>query len=543
MRTVDGFWLMRICTKMWKPNKTNYNIVKRASKRCPFLVRIVYLISLPPMKNVFFAIAICLLSLTSFSQKVYDFNVTCRAAYTEVIKLKFAKGKELIAKERLQNPGNLIPDVLEGYIDFFTLFFNEDPTEYAVRKDNFDKRIVAFDSGPSNSPFYRYAKALTFLQRAAVRIKFGERYAAGWDFKKANSLIRDNEEKYPSFQPNRMLSGSIEVVIGTVPSGYKWLTSLFGMRGSITDGMQTMRAFISSNDTYAKLFTNEAIFYYCYLMFYVENKPEQVFKLIEAKKLDLVNNHLFTYLGANLALNSKQTDYARKVIEARNTSPDYMQTAAWDFEMGFVKLHKLELDESIKYFKQFLDTYKGKFYVKDVLQKISWSYYLKGDKVEAEKYRILTIRNGNTESDADKKAYRDAKKGVWPNEILLKARIFNDGGYQKEALGLLQGKTINDFPKPEDALDFTYRLARIYDDMGRDDEAIKHYQAAIKLGKTRTDYYAARAALQMGNIYENRNQKSLAIAAYKECLEMGDHEYKDSLDQRAKSGIARCKGE
>jgi tetratricopeptide (TPR) repeat protein len=79
--------------------------------------------------------------------------------------------------------------------------------------------------------------------------------------------------------------------------------------------------------------------------------------------------------------------------------------------------------------------------------------------------------------------------------------------------------------------------------MGRDDEAIKHYQAAIKLGKTRTDYYAARAALQMGNIYENRNQKSLAIAAYKECLEMGDHEYKDSLDQRAKSGIARCKGE
>jgi hypothetical protein len=24
---------------------------------------------------------------------------------------------------------------------------------------------------------------------------------------------------------------------------------------------------------------------------------------------------------------------------------------------------------------------------------------------------------------------------------------------------------------------------------------------------------------------------------------MGNHEYKDSLDQRAKSGIARCKGE
>ncbi len=79
--------------------------------------------------------------------------------------------------------------------------------------------------------------------------------------------------------------------------------------------------------------------------------------------------------------------------------------------------------------------------------------------------------------------------------------------------------------------------------MGRDDDAIRFYRIAIKLGKERPEYYAARAALQMGYIYENRNQKSLAIATFQECLDMGDHEYKDSLDQRAKSGIARCKGQ
>lgn len=495
------------------------------------------------MKNLLITVCICLLSVAAFSQKVYDFNPTCRAAYNEIIKLKLSAGKELIDKERQQNPDNLIPDLLEGYIDFFTLFFNEDPTVYAARKDNFDKRITAFDSGPKNTPFYRYCKGLTYIQRAAIKIKFGERYSAGWDFKKANSLINDNADKYPSFQPNNMLLGPIEVVIGTIPQGYKWITSLFGMKGSISEGMQVMRNFLNSNDTYAKLFNNEATFYYCYLMFYIENKPEEVFKLIQTKKLDLVNNHLFAYLAANLAINSKQTDYAGKVILARNLSADYMQTAAWDFEMGYVTLHKLQLDEAIKYFSQFLNKFKGKFYVKDVLQKISWAYYLKGDKAKAEEYRLLTIKNGSTESDADKKAYRDARKNFWPSELLLKARILNDGGYQKEALALLQGKTVNDFPKPEDALDFTYRLARIYDDMGKDDEAIKYYQATIKLGKTRPEYYAARAALQMGYIYEKRNQKSLAIAAYQEVLDMGDHEYKDSLDQRAKSGIARCKGE
>lgn len=483
------------------------------------------------------------MSIAAFAQKVYDFNPTCKAAYSEIIKLKLATGKELIAKERQQNPNNLIPDLLEGYTDFFVLFFNEDPVEYEAGKDRFEKRLTTFDSGPTNTPFYRYCKALTYLQRAAIKIKFGERYGAGWDFKKANSLIKDNVSKYPSFQPNNMIQGPIEVVIGTVPSGYRWITSLFGMKGSISEGMQVMHNFINSNDQYAKLFSNEAIFYYCYLMFYIENKQEEVFRFIQAKKLDLVNNHLFAYLAANLAINSKQTDYASRVIQGRNLSPDYMPTAAWDFEMGYIKLHKLQLDEAIKYLGNFLDTFKGKFYVKDVSQKMSWAYYLKGDKAEAEKYRVLTIKNGNTESDADKKAYRDAKKGLWPNELLLKARILNDGGYQKEALSLLQGKTINDFPKPEEALEFTYRLARIYDDMGKDDEAVKYYQAAIKLGKNRTEYYAARAALQMGYIYEKRNQKSLAIAAYQELLDMGDHEYKDSLDQRAKSGIARCKGE
>ena len=495
------------------------------------------------MKNLLITLTICLFSFTAFNQKLYDFNSTCKEAYAEIIKLKLTTGKNLINKERQQNPNNLIPDLLDGYIDFFTLFFNEDPTEYAASKNRFDNRIQNFDSGPKNTPFYRYSKALTYLQRAAIKIKFGERYGAGWDFKRANSLIKENAEKYSSFQPNKMILGPIEVVIGTIPSGYKWITSLFGMKGSISEGMQVMRNFINSNDQYAKLLSNEAIFYYCYLMFYIQNNPDEVFRLIQTKKLDLSNNHLFAYLAANLAINSKQTDYASRVIQARDTSTDYMPTAAWDFEMGYVKLHKLQLDEAVKYFDKFLNKFKGKFYVKDVLQKISWCYYLKGDKAKAEEYRLLTIKNGNTESDADKKAYRDAKKGSWPNALLLKARILNDGGYQKEALSLLAGKTVNDFPKPEDALDFTYRLARIYDDMEKDDEAIKYYQAAIKLGKTRTEYYAARAALQMGYIYEKRNQKSLAITAYQELLDMGEHEYKDSLDQRAKSGIARCKGQ
>jgi hypothetical protein len=495
------------------------------------------------MKKFFLTAIICLVSCIAFSQKVFEFTPACEAAYKEIIKLKIDAGKQLIKQAREENPNNLIPELLDGYIDFFVLFFNEDRNEYNARKANFDKRLKAFDEGPENSPFYRYCKALTYFQRMAVRVKFGERYSAGWDFKRANSLLKENRSKFKSFQLNNLISGPAQVVIGTIPKAYKWVANLLGFKGSISEGMQLIRNLLNSNDPYAKIFSNEATFYYCYLMYYIENKPDEVFKYIQTKKLDLVQNHLFAYMAANLGINNKRNDYAKNIIQNRSQAPGYLSTSVWNFELGYLYLHKLELDNAITNLEIFVNDFKGNFYLKDALQKISWAYYLKGDMAGAERYRVLCVKNGNTETDADKKAYRDAKSKVWPNPVLLKARILNDGGYNKEALALLQDKNMNDFTKQEEALEFAYRLARIDDDLERDNEAIPLYQTAIRLGKNRPEYYAARAALQMGYIYEKRGQKSLAIAAFQQCIDMEDHEYKDSLDQKAKAGIARCKGE
>jgi tetratricopeptide (TPR) repeat protein len=126
--------------------------------------------------------------------------------------------------------------------------------------------------------------------------------------------------------------------------------------------------------------------------------------------------------------------------------------------------------------------------------------------------------------------------------LLLKARLLNDGGYHNEAYKLLANKTESSFDKIEEKLEFSYRIARIFDDLGKDEEAIQKYLIAIKIGANRKEYFASRAAYQIGQIYEMRGLKEQAIAYYQKCIEMEDHEFKDSLDQRAKAGIARCKG-
>jgi tetratricopeptide (TPR) repeat protein len=271
----------------------------------------------------------------------------------------------------------------------------------------------------------------------------------------------------------------------------------------------------------------------------MENDKEGVFEYIRKARLDLRNNHLHTYLAVNLGINNQQSDYAKRILLERNTSPDYLSTSAWDLEMGYIAITHLDPDAG-KYFEKFINSFKGKFYLKDALQKLSWHHYLQGNQTQADYYRKLTITKGSTLTDADQQALKQARTDKWPDKTLLQARLLNDGGYHTEALRILNGKRISDFKHAEDQLEFAYRVGRIYDDVGRDDEAIGFYKQAIALGESRKEHYAARAALQIGYIFEKNGNKPAAIKWFEKCLKMKEHDFKNSIDQRAKAGIERC---
>ncbi|HTQ66931.1 MAG TPA: tetratricopeptide repeat protein [Puia sp.] len=496
-------------------------------------------------RPVFFTFLFFILSGISYplyAQKTFDFNSNCQSAYREIIRLKLKTGKDLLEIEEKTHPENLIPYFLENYIDFFVLFFNEDPDEYQLRKDNADKRLRLMKEGPSSSPFYLFTRSVIHFQWAAVSIKFADNWKAAWEFRRSFLLGKEIQEKFPLFTPGIMLNGAMQVAAGTIPSGYQWLSNLLGIRGNIQEGMRHLEEFISRDDANAILFRDEAIFYYLYLKFYIQNEKEEVFSFINQHQLDIKNNHLFTYMVANLAINSQQAAYAIQVIRGKNHDSDYFNMPVWDLEIGYAKMNHLDPDAAI-YLERFIDHFKGKFYVKDVLQKLSWFYYLQGNLSRAQQYRQLILKKGSVDTEADKQALKEAKSGKWPHTLLLKARLLNDGGYNKEALLLLDGKSSSDFSLPQEKLEFAYRLARIYDDLDRKDEAIATYLTALKLGQQRREYYAARAALQIGYIYEKRNDKQTAISYFEKVIDLKDHDYKNALDQKAKAGIERCKNE
>lgn len=483
-----------------------------------------------------------LYAVPGHGQKHFDFNNGCREAYRNIVALRLEEGGRLLAIEKKRDPDNLIPVFLDNYIDFFQLFFNEDAVDYQAWKGRLERRIELMGEGPDSSPFTLFSRSVIHFQWAAVKIKFGDNWDAGWEFRRSFLESQECLKKFPGFSPATMVGGAMKVVAGTIPDSYKWLSSLLGIRGSIKSGMEDLDRFLHDDDGWSGLYRDEATFYGLYLQFYILNQHEQVFAYIRGHSLDVQGNYLFAYLYANLCINDQQSALAEQIIEGRSHGAGYLDMPVWDLEMGYASLNHLEPGTPI-YLERFLRRFKGRFYVKDALEKLSWFYYLKGDQGVADSLRRLVLLRGIAESDADRQAMKDARSGQWPDKTLLQARLLSDGGYFGEALQTLQGVSPSSLSRPEERCELAYRFGRIYDGLGRKDEAIAAYLTTIKTGEHLKEYFAARAALQAGYIDEERGDCAGAIGYFQKCLSLKDHDYKNSLDQRAKAGVARCKGE
>jgi tetratricopeptide (TPR) repeat protein len=478
--------------------------------------------------------------IPSKGQAQYNWNEKAQQIYEAVTSLKIPEARKQIAIEKKASPNNLVLPLLESYADFYELFLNEDITIYQQLEPQFEKKIQQFEKGPKNSPYYLYSLGILHFHKSLAALRFDKTWEAAFDFRKAYLLFKENRKAYPSFTPNDVYFGAITTMVGTIPKGYQWIANILGLSGKISEGNALVLKYINSNDEYSKRCRNEALFVYPYLLMNFEGNAKKAFAFIESTPYDFKRNQMHAYMAANLYLNHQQSSKTLGIIQQIDNNDTYLPLPFWHLELGYAYLNELKLDKAQKALTDFIQNFKGKFYVKDAYERLSWIAYMQGDMKKAEMYRKLVLSNGNQVTDADKQAYQNAKKGNWPHPILLKARLFSDGGYQQQALIILAGKNSNDFTNEADKTEFAYRLGRIYDLMGQDEMAIRFYKSAIEKGMHQPEYFAARAALQTGLIYEKRNQFIKAIESFQQCIDMKDHAFKNSLDQKAKSGIQRC---
>lgn len=478
--------------------------------------------------------------LETTAQPHFTWNKKIQEIYASITSLRIPEARKRISADQKEDPNNLLFHAMNSYADLYELFFNENNETYTLVHPNFDKRINLMKTGPKTNPFFRYTQGLLHLHKAALAIRFDRNLEAAVNFRKSYVLFKENNKIHPEFRPNDLYYGMLTTLIGAVPTNYQWMLNMLGMEGSIAEGNRLVLRYLNSQDAYKEVCRNEALLAYPYLMLNFEGNAKKTLDFLHSTSFDWKKNHLHGYMATNIYLNNQQATKALEVANNIEQGQAYMAMPFWNFEKGYAYLNQLQLDKAMTEFNSFTAAFKGSFYIKDAYEKLSWIAYLKGDMKKARAFRAQVINKGNNITDADQSAYENAQSNSWPHPILLKARLLSDGGLQVQALKILSGQTPASFSSPEEKTEFSYRLGRIYDLMGETEEAIRSYTIAMQTGQNLKVYFASRAALQTGMLYESKKDLKNAARYYRICLDMKNHAFKNSMDQKAKAGLQRC---
>lgn len=446
---------------------------------------------------------------------------------------------EATLKEELSaNPNNLIPFYLADYGDCLQLLFNGDNADFDRMKGRQDERLGQVEKGDENSPWYRFCKAIIYLHWALVDLRFGDNFKAANKFRKSYGLLKENRQKFPRFEENKIFLGLEQAVAGAVPDNYKWIASVFGVKGDINKGVSEIVAYLNAHPDGQGAMSEEAIIYYTYLRFYLLSQPEMAWNYINTAPFAEQDNLMHAFIKSNLALNYRKADVAFKILKNATGIKGYTLFPIMDYELAEALLLKLDFS-CVAIYERFIKNYKGKQFVKDTWQKMAWAAYLQNN-ISRSGFCVQQIKkSGNTATDADKQAQRFAENGTWPMRELLEIRLLIDGGYYKNALGKMQMINKATLVTIPNKLEYNFRYGRIFEELGNSDKAILFYKATIEEGRQRTEYFAARAALQMALMLEHAGKKNEAVAGFKDCLSMRNHDFQSSIDQQAKAGLNR----
>ncbi|OYT15803.1 MAG: hypothetical protein B7C24_11010 [Bacteroidetes bacterium 4572_77] len=493
-------------------------------------------------KSFFIVLFLGLGSLLQAQEKVYDFNHNCKKAYAYTINLQLDSALIFIEKEKVANVNNLLPVLLMNYQDFLKVVLLEDEKQFELYKERKKHRLVAWKTGPKNSPWFLAGEAQIKLQWAFARVLFDEYFTAAGEINSAYHLLEDNRKLFPDFIHDNMGIGVLHAMIGVFPEQYQWALELLGFYGTIEQGIQEIKDQLEQKeDAYAA----EALFYYTFVRLNLQNDSARFSDILSYYNKDPYNimaqNSPLLHFSKSVVLLKINTDTAIQYLKNAPQKP-----AAWpfyysDFLLGQALLWKLD-NQAPYYLKKYEQEYPGKNYKKTALQRLAWWHFSQQDTLGYlnNMASILNIRAAIL--DADKAAQKEAEsvkeKGYLPNLHLLRSRLQSDGKYFEGALSELEMIDVQGLNK-EAELEYYYRKARIYHQTNQLSLAKKNYVITLEIGAQSERYFAAKAALKLGEIYESAHHTTQAQYYFQACLDLDFTEYRKGIRSKAKAGLQR----
>ncbi len=473
---------------------------------------------------------------SSFAQSFpYALTPSLQQAYNEVFKLRINAARQLLAKEKNKNAFSIY---VENYADMVALLVSDNKHLFEKLTPNQDKRLAFLADLPENSPYQRFLQAEIRLHWAFIKLKFGREVSGSWDIIKAYRLLEENAQKYPDFVPTYKSLGLLHVLIGSTPQNYQWVAKLLGLKGNIPQGLREIQTVVQKDELFAKEAKLIEILLHSYILKFSEIQNTELLQLVNSQP----DNLLLYFFGTTISMKDGRSEQALQLLNQRPTGTPYLAFPFLEYLKGEILLQKSQYQEARTQLVFFLNQYKGQNFLKDTYLKLFLSHWLVNDDALAQSYlnKILTVGDTYVESDkAAQKFAENFRKGAISaqQKVLMKARLAFDGGYLQEAMNTLRSFQESSFPNGRDKAEYQYRLGRILQRHNQLDGAIPHYERAIVLSQTQGLYFGATSALQLGYIYQNKGQKSKAIVCFKQALNFPKHEYKNSVDNKARAAL------
>ena len=498
----------------------------------------------PPLINAMFKrggslfLFIFIFSNSVLSQKgQFTYNSEIKEIYNLITDLRLDEAKTALATLSSKDKNNLALIHMANYIDFFTLFVTENRKLYAELSKNESLRLSQIKERSNKSdPYAKFVSGEIKLQWALVKLKFNERISAASNIYDAYRMLEENDKEHPDFINNNK---SLSILFALAESVPLWLRKIIKVKGSVVlakKQIEELHNYAQNNDYF---FKDEVLVAYAYILHYQLNDKDKAWKIIQNSDFSHVRSPMKAFIKATYALKNGKNDLALKFAKEAPRSKNYLPFYYLDFIIGKCYLQQLN-PEANNYFKKYISGFNGIHYIKECYQKLAWSSLLFDlSPKEYNGYMNFVKQKGSVVTDEDIQALNEAEKGKIPDLNLLKARLLFDGGYYMKAYKLLtDNKKLE--KSPESKLEYQYRMGRILQNLEQKAEAISFYSKAASNENT-SSYMVSNSLLNLGAIYEGLNNKPQALKFYNRCLATDPDEYKNSIHQKARSGVSRVK--
>lgn len=499
------------------------------------------------IRKHFFGTLICLLLLASqvLAQSNYTISAELTQAYDAVMNLRFDEAQILLNDIKTNDPENLMVYHVENYIDFLTIFINEDKAELErLEKKNKKLRLEKLRGGDPNSPYYKFTQAEVLLQWALARSKFYDDSFLNIDktllndINDAYRLLESNEKRFPDFIANKKSLSVIHALAEYLPGAIK---KLFKIRGSLKLGRAEIEEVVAYADKNDFLFAKEADAIHAYMLIHLFNQPDDAWDVIQNSDLDPDESPLAGFLLGSIGLKAGKNQEVVEILSRRDKSDEVFQFHYLDFILGKGKLHMLD-EGAITEIEAYITNHKGRHFVKEAYQKLAWAALaIEKDEKKYKRYMKMCLQNGHDLLEDDLQAIKEAKSNKIPDIALLRARLLYDGGYFDRAYQDLVKYESSYKHDPNKKLEYNYRMGRITHAQGRYVDAKNYYLFSIGAGMKTNSFFACNAALQLGLISEKQQLYTDAAKYFEVCLGIKPSVYKSMLHNKAKAGINRLK--